>query len=220
VRPGVKIGANFGGVIGDKHAEQYGEHGNPKNFRLMPGFQVGMIADCPITDAFAIQPGARFAMQGFKDDYHSGGAGGTRWVRSFSLFYVQVPVNVQYRLNIAEDANLLFQAGPYAGFGIFGRQTANRRGENADLTDEQKKITFGENNDINKSFDIGVGAGIGFEFHRFQIMANYDFGLVNSHFNKQAMSALYDVNLRNHNFSVTLAVIFGRRDPLMHLRDY
>jgi len=222
VRPGVKLGYNLGGVMadyrGDKNAEDLKNiAGDPANFHLKSGFQMGLIADWPINDAFAIQPGARFSMQGFTDKYISNG----EVIRKFSLFYLQVPVYAQYRLNVAEDVHLLFQAGPYAGVGLFGRQSFTRKGKSQDLNDSQKKISFGKDTrDDIPSLDYGIGAGVGIEFFRFQFMVAYDFGLNNPTFyKKDAKSATYNVDIRNHNLSVTLAVIFGRRDPLQNQRD-
>jgi len=221
VRPGIKLGYNLGGVmadyLGDRNAEDRKKiAGDPDNFHVRSGFQGGLIADCPINDAFAIQPGARFAMQGFADKYTSNGD----VTRNFSLFYLQIPVYAQYKMIIAEETHLLFQAGPYAGFGLFGRQAFYRRGKTQELSDSQKKITFGVNKDIQNNIDYGIGAGVGIEFYRFQFVANYDFGLNQSTFyKKDAKSATYHVDMRNHNFSVTLAVIFGRRDPLQNQRD-
>jgi hypothetical protein len=177
--------------------------------------------DWPVNEKFAVQPGARFAMQGFNDKYRSNEHvtpnTGDKCTRKFSLFYVQVPVYVQYRMNIAEETNLLFQAGPYAGYGLFGRQLYIKNGKSQNLADNEKKITFGSEKDkgIRDRFDFGVGAGFGIEFYRFQLMAAYDFGLKKMYFNKlDAKGAFYNVDMSNHNLSVTLAVIFGRRDPL------
>ena len=216
-RVGLKFGYNLGGVManytGDKSVEDLKKNmGYPDNFRLKSGFQGGLIVDCPINDALAIQPGARFSMQGFVDKY----ANNSKHTRRFSLFYLQVPVYAQYRLNIAEETNLLFQAGPYFGYGLFGRQSYVRNGKSQSLSDNLKKITFGTGtaSDIRKGIDFGAGAGVGIEFYRFQLMATYDFGLYKQAFKKRLTGMYYDVDMRNHNFSVTVAVIFGRRDPL------
>ena len=225
VRPGIKLGYNLGGVrgadyLGLKSPEELKViAGGPDNFHLKSGFQAGMIADCPINDAIAIQPGAKFSMQGFVDKYTSNGD----VERKFSLYYLQIPVYAQYRLNIAEETNLLFQAGPYFGYGLFGRQSFTRKGKSQDLTDQQKKITFGSGkaDDIRKAVDYGIGVGVGIEFFRFQLVAAYDFGMNKMTFDKKdAKSAIYNVDFQNHNFSVTLAVIFGRRDPLQNQKDY
>ena len=228
IRPGIKAGYNVGGVraefLGPPHPDKPNAASQPENFNMRSGFQIGMIADMPINDTWAIQPGARFAMHGFSDKYNDGGATGAKEERKFSFFYLQVPVYVQYRMNIAEEANLLFQAGPYAGFGLFGQQARTRRGATAGLTDDQKKISFGsdptKSSDDLQRLDYGIGAGVGIEFFRFQFMVNYDFGLNKAHFRKLSAPGTYDVNLSNHSISVTLAVIFGRRDPLQNMRDF
>ena len=227
VRPGVKVGYNLNGVMANYLGEQSPEAlkitaGDPGNFRMKSGFQGGLIADCPINDAFAIQPGARFTMQGFSDRYRSGATNGPEVTRNFSLYYVQVPVYVQYRWNVYEETNVLFQAGPYAAFGLFGRQAIHSAKTSFGSGDDKyKKITFGNGTsyDVQKVFDYGVSAGVGIEFYRFQLVAAYDFGINQSPFKKDAKSGKYHVDMRNHNFSITLAVIFGRRDPLQNKKD-
>jgi len=205
------------GYLGDKIPEELKKTaGDPSNFHLKSGFHGGLIVDCPINDALAVQPGARFAMQGFADKYTSNGD----VIRNFSLYYLQIPINVQYRWNVYEETNVLFQAGPYVGMGLFGRQSFNRKGKSQDLSDSQKKITFGSDNDIQNAFDYGLSAGFGIEYQRFQLTLSYDFGLNKPTFYKRdAKSASYHVDMRNHNFSVSFAVIFGRRDPLQNQRD-
>ena len=223
VRLGLKMGYNLGGVMADYLGDESLENlkkkaGDPDNFHIKSGFQAGFILDCPIDGAISIQPGARFSMQGFSDQYTSNG----KAIRKFSLYYLQAPVYAQYRFNVAEETNLLFQAGPYVGYGMFGRQSYTMKGKSQDLTDKQKKLTFGSGkpDDMYKAFDYGIGAGVGIEFYRFQLVAAYDFGLNKVTFDKKdAKSAIYNVDMRNHNFSVTLAVIFGRRDPLQNIRD-
>jgi len=219
VRPGIKVGYNVSGVMADylgkdAPSDLKRKAGDPGNFNMISGFQIGMIADCPISDAFSIQPGARFAMQGFSDKYTSA----RPVIRRFSLFYLQVPVYAQYRMNIAEDTNLLFQAGPYGEFGLFGRQLYHTNGSAKDLNDDQKKKTFGKGGDFQNVFNYGIGAGVGIEFFRFQFMVNYDFGLNKSNLHmddRRTYSGSYHVDLRNHNIAITMGVIFGRRDPLM-----
>jgi hypothetical protein len=220
VRPGVKLGYNLSGVKADYAVATEPNlkvAGAPDNFRMKSGFQVGLVADCPINDAFAIQPGVRFTSQGFTDKYTSSG----KAIRKFSLYYLQVPVYAQYRLNIAEAANLLIQAGPYAGFGLFGRQQYTMKGTSKDLPDDQKKITFGSDrsDDVRKAFDYGVSAGVGIEFFNFQFVVAYDYGLCKVNFEGQQGSGQYNINMQNNNLSFTLAYIFGHRDPLQNKAD-
>ncbi len=221
VRPGVKVGYNLSGVFADyigSKAEDPNAAGYPDNFHMKSGFQIGLYADCPINEAIAIQPGIKFTTQGFTDKYDSG-AGSGKVERRFSLYYLQVPVNAQYKLNVGEQLNVVFQAGPYVGYGLFGRQKYTRKGKSVSLSSEQKKITFGNGtaDDIHNAFDYGVGAGVGIEFFNFQLMVGYDLGLYKMTFDKKnAKSATYDVRMQNNGFSATLAYTFGRKDALQH----
>ena len=228
VRPGIKLGYNLGGVMADYRGVNTPEKrkttaGDPENFKMKSGFQAGIIADCPINDVLAIQPGARFSMQGFIDKYTSGesSTSSSKSTRKFSLYYLQLPVYAQYRWNVYEETNVLFQAGPYVGFGLFGRQSYIRNGKQQDLSDAQKKIIFGNGTakDIQKAIDYGVGVGAGIEFYRFQLMLAYDYGLSKAPFQKDLKSGKCHIDMRNHNFSVTLGVVFGRRDPLQNQKD-
>ena len=230
VRPGIKLGYNLSGVMVDYTGKpedfKNTTAGYPDNFKMKSGFQAGLIADCPINDVFAIQPGARFSMQGFVDKYTSGenATSSAKSTRKFSLYYLQIPVYAQYRWNVYEETNVLFQAGPYVGMGLFGRQSYIRNGKQQDLNDAQKKKTFGNGTakDIQKAFDFGVCVGAGIEFYRFQLMLAYDFGLSKAPLrmdSSRTKSGSYHIDMRNHNFSVTLGVIFGRRDPLQNQKD-
>ena len=59
VRPGLKLGYNLSGVMADYTGSRQvapNTAGDPDNFSMKSGFQAGLIADCPINDAFSIQP--------------------------------------------------------------------------------------------------------------------------------------------------------------------
>ena len=222
VRPGLKMGYNLSGALAklpDGVDKSLYVTGNPDNFHIRSGFQAGMFADCPVNTTISIQPGARFTLQGFTEKYKRGAPTGPEAIRRFSLYYLQVPVYVQYRLNVAEDTHVLFQAGPYGAVGLFGRQSYHTGGKTpTGFGDKNKKIVFDE--DFDHRFDYGIGAGVGIEYVRFQLMVNYDFGINQSTFyKKEAYSGNMHVDMRNHNFSVTLGVVFGRRDPLQNQKD-
>jgi len=228
VRPGIKLGYNLSGVMADYTGNpddlKNTAAGYPDNFKMKSGFQAGMIADCPINDVFSIQPGARFSMQGFVDKHTSsptGSSSGNKNTRKHSLFYLQVPVYAQYRWNVYEETNVLFQAGPYVGFGLFGRLSYIKNGKQQSLDDKYKKTTFGNGTgkDIQKAVDYGFGVGAGVEFYRFQLMLAYDYGFCKMPFQKQYSNGKYNIDMNNHNFSVTLGIIFGRRDPLHNQKD-
>jgi len=61
--------------------------------KMKPGFQIGVVGDYAISEAFVIQPGILFATQGARIDIF--GVKG-----SINLNYLQVPINAQYKLGI------------------------------------------------------------------------------------------------------------------------
>ena len=203
VRAGLKAGFNLSNV----YAEDI-KTGDSRSFEMRPGFQAGGILDIAIRESFSVQPGARFATQGFIDKYEDNGS----FVRNFVLYYIQIPVNAQYRLALGEDMGLLFQAGPYFGIGLSGKQKSTKNDVKQSLSDANKKIEIGNDNgsDIYKSVDYGFGAGVGFEFFKFQLMAEYNFGLYEMTFKKNTPK-LYNINMKNSGMSVTLAVLFGKK---------
>ena len=211
VRFGIKTGYNFNGVIADYvGAGQSGTNkaGNPDNFHFKPGFQIGVLGDWMLNETLAVQPGLRFTMQGFVDEYTSG----SNIERKFSLYYLQLPVNAQYKFS-AGPVNIVAQAGPYLGYGLFARQSYFKKGASKNLSDEDKKIKFGNGSadDIWKAFDYGVGAGVGVEYGGLQLMVEYGLGLNKMTFNKNMKSAYYKINMQNTGLSITLAYIFGKK---------
>lgn len=96
------------------------------------------------------------------------------------------------RFNIADNTNVVVNAGPYLACGVGGKAKYDL-GNNT----EHKKDTFGDEGF--KRFDAGLGLGVAFEFG--QIIAGLDgqFGLV-------------DVekvgNPKNMNFSIVVGYKF------------
>ncbi|MCL2028050.1 MAG: PorT family protein [Bacteroidales bacterium] len=180
-----------------------------------PGFQVGIVGDYAISEAFSIQPGLIFAQQGatmWKDDDSDA-------KMAMNLNYLQIPINAQYKLNFG-SASLLLQAGPYVGFGIGGRM--NFWGEDGkkisdnDLNegDGEKdwfKIKFGsdkEKHDL-KGLDFGVGLGLGVQFGAIQVGVGYNLGLMNL---EHKWDDDYKGSTKNNGLTFTLTYLFGGGD--------
>lgn len=203
VRAGLKAGFNLSNV-----SAKDAKTGDKESYDMKPGFQAGGILDWAVGESFSVQPGVRFATQGFIDKYEDNGS----FVRNFTLYYIQIPVNAQYRLPVGENAGVLFQAGPYFGIGLSGKQKATKNGVKQSLSDTYKKINMGNesSDDIRNGIDYGVGVGVGVEFFRFQVMAEYNFGLYEMTFEKHTPK-LYNIDMKNNGLSVTMAFLFGKK---------
>jgi hypothetical protein len=132
-------------------------------------FAVGVFTDFKL-GAVSIQPalnytgkGGHFAFEGLDGE------------ADFKTYYLQVPVNVVYRIP-AVIGNVYFGAGPYVGLGLSGK--AKGTDENGNSVSED--IEFGSDPGTFKRTDFGLNGIAGVEFKGGLILGiNYDLGLSN-----------------------------------------
>ncbi len=202
VRPGVKAGYNLSNVFA-KDAKT----GDKYSYNMKSGFQFGAFVDYSLGERLSIQPGAQFATQGFVDKYTDNGS----FIRKFSLYYLQIPVNVQYKLPLG-GIDMVFQAGPYFGYGLSGRQKVWKNDVKQELSDERKKISIGGNSSDNlqNAIDYGIGAAVGIEFVNIQFLVGYNVGLHDLTFKKSTGKA-YNNDMKNNGLTFTAAYVFGKK---------
>lgn len=130
--------------------------------------------DAPISSNFYIQPGISLQGKGAKiDDYE---IAGKNYSGKQSTLWIEVPVNAVAKFAAGDAGNFFLGAGPYAAFGISGKNTVTEDGKDiADLDD----FKFGEG--LNpKAFDAGINFLAGYELSSgLTIGAGYGLGLTN-----------------------------------------
>lgn len=171
--------------------------------KFKPGFQAGVVGECAISEAFAIQPGILYAMQGYKYEGSKYEGGGVNWKteETFTLNYIQVPINAQYKLYLG-SIKLLLQAGPYIGYAIDGKNKVVDK-INGETHESSSKVKLGSGKDKLKPFDFGLGAGAGVQFGNFQAAFGYNHGLMN-------LSNQDEYTFKNNGFAVTLTYLFRK----------
>lgn len=97
--------------------------------------------------------GLEFTNKGYKYDYDG-------FKETVHANYLQLPIHVGYKMNIAEGTKFVLHAGPYLAYGVGG-----------------SKDYFGDGGA--KRFDAGLGLGVGLELNQFVVGVGDDFGLVN-----------------------------------------
>lgn len=146
------------------------------------GWLIGADLEIPVekvSENFFIQPSLLFLSKGDKCSKSSNvGDGDVATVETTeNAIFLEIPVMAGYRLNIAENFNLTFNAGPYFAFGLGGK---SKLGMDSGLWGS----SIGGGYEINtfdsmKRFDFGIGLGIGFEIlQSWSIGMNYDLGFV------------------------------------------
>ena len=132
-------------------------------------------------DTWSLQPSLFLTSKGAKKDGNS-----------INAMYLELPVMAAARFNVADNTNLVVNAGPYFACGIAGKTKFDLGNDT-----ERKVDTFGD--DALKRFDAGLGVGVALEFGRIIAGLDGQFGLVDV----QKFG-----NPKNMNFSIVVGYKF------------
>ena len=110
--------------------------------------KAGVGLEKPLSANWSLMPSLEVAWKGFKFDESSFDFTG-------DILYLQIPIVAAYRVNLSSDWNLALKAGPYFAYSVYDNGKISSGGYSA-------------NNKLDiKKFDVGLDAGIDFEYHRF-----------------------------------------------------
>lgn len=153
VRTGIKGGLNASSLFYDSQGV------SNKNERI--GFHVGVFAQAPLGDFFAIQPELLYMTKGASAEYNVLGFNGKN---TFRLNYAELPVLATFKLGQTVE----LQAGPYVSYLLNSNINSNGdfgMGSSAINRDNFNKI------------DYGVAGGLNIYFGKAFIGARYEQGL-------------------------------------------
>jgi len=154
-------------------------------------FSAGLFADFKFGN-LSLQPAALYAGKGGNID------AGTGDEATINLYYLQVPVNLVYRVPAA-IGNVYFGAGPYAAFGLSGKVKGTSDGNSV-----SQDVTFGDGDEDFKSTEFGLNGIAGVELKNgFLLGVNYDLGLSNI-----TNSDSSDGALKNRVFGISVGFKF------------
>lgn len=115
--------------------------------------KAGVGIEYPLSSNLSLMPSLEFAWKGCKL-FETG---------TLDLYYLQVPVVLAYRFNVADAWNITVKAGPYVAYAI----------------SDHYKFDSGDSGSIGaKKFDAGLDAGIDFEYHRFVFGVEAEMGFL------------------------------------------
>ncbi len=149
------------GIKGGLGMSDFG--GGVEGAKARVGFNVGITADYEFKSNMSIQSGLSFITKGANMSEGNSFVG---------LNYLQFPVYFAYKTAVSPATRIVFQAGPYAAYGIGGKTKYEEAGES--ISDD----SFGRYGDV-KRFDAGLGLGIGVDFGHFIVGLGWDMGLLN-----------------------------------------
>jgi hypothetical protein len=179
-RLGIKGGINFANVT----AKMSGASMSPKS---LTGFHVGGVADFDLKNNLAFNTGLLYTVKGFSgEDTESGKL-------KESLNYLEVPLNLAYKIPIKDQSKFFIQAGPYLAFGLNAKETVGSESQSGSFKDAGVK-----------SLDYGLGLGAGVELGSFVAGIQYQLGLAD--INDESGVPM---TLKNKVFQISLAYMFS-----------
>lgn len=164
-----------------------------ENYKMLPGFHVGMSYEFNIGEYFSIEPGVQFSTKGMKYTHNSEGNyssfGDTYSYRNSETLIlrtnnIDVPFLFHGILPLGE-VKLYATLGGYIGVGLTGKEIYKAESEevyngesNNYAENDSESINYGPSEDMSR-LDFGAIGGIGVQFKGFFLEANYNYGFAN-----------------------------------------
>lgn len=164
-----KVGLRAGVTYSNLHIKDDAD--KKTSTQSVPGIQIGLTVDVPLTGNFYIQPGLIYARRGFKQEKESSLGYGFNF--EVKAEYVEIPVTFLYQPKWG-SGKLLIGAGPYIGFGTGGTWSNDNQvvvqgdiviGNKGDLIFRNDGFEGGnlESYNYGRPIDYGAGFLLGYE---------------------------------------------------------
>ena len=218
-------------IVGGWHQSKVLEDNNlpgwdtlKNNYSGRNGVHLGFMADLRFSEksSFFFQPGVLFSTKGrtyktpskdstivFKRPLLPDSTVNTVYIESRKQFlnYIDIPLNIVYKLQLGKKASFIIGGGPYVSFFYDGF-------EKKDMTLVDVSLTTEENNDLPvgkgsgkyNTLDYGVNGLAGFEFGRVFLTANYSRGL-KDFYEPDGYTA---TNYKHEVMGATLGIFLGK----------
>ena len=185
----------------------YGDNLTEKN--MEPGFHIGVGADLEFTPDLALQTALLFTTKGAKYNYDFPLKAVGEVEYNVSSNYIQMPIHLAYKMDVAPGTKLVFHAGPYLAYGIGGKRkvVSNYTKDLEPFIGEQEINTFGKGFGF-KPFDSGVGLGVGAEFGMITVDLGWDMGLLNIARETKVGETTYNHKIKNQSAYLSLGYKF------------
>lgn len=160
------------GAIGSVFKIKPVDDGDMK-YKLKPGVKIGVFAEIPMSNNVFINPALNYVYKGGKATTDYDDEFGTYHDEyTISHNYLELPVNIIYKINGMNNPGLYFGAGPVLGYGLSGEiKSKSNWVENDEAGDDEDnaKVKFDGKKDTDdeyvhfKALEVGANVLVGYE---------------------------------------------------------
>ena len=147
------------------------------NTRADFGYNVGLTYDYAINDRLGLQVAGLISKKGYRANVDLLGS----IVRGFvdiDLMNIDIPLQLKYNMDMANDKKFFLSAGPYVSYGFSAKETMGVKVLGLGGGIESDLIWGGTTDLINRT-DYGLVGGLGVDLGKVDLGLQYRFGLAN-----------------------------------------
>lgn len=177
------------------------------------GLHLGVLLELPLSqqpgNRWFLQPGIIYSAKGRKyyQRYDTANAVITDTFsasNNLSANYIDIPVNITYKIPLSKKANFTVGAGPYISFFYNGKQKFETRFADLHYLSEDAPVEAGKAEGKVNTFDAGFNARAGFEIGSFMVTGFLSQGLTNFY------HAPYDGTFKHQVKGVSIGFWLGK----------
>lgn len=207
VKWGVGAGPHNTSVIEKNDLQDWGQDFK-NNFTPLSSFHAGLFAEINLgkKENWAIQPALLYTNKGrkFSKSYDSAKAfiNDTSLISaSWKISYLELPVNVIYRIPLSSNVRFILGGGPYVAYQLNSKTAYEIINASGERTAYNDKMATGEAVNAYRKMNWGINALAGFDFNdRFMFTANYSRSLSDFY------TAAYGGSFKHQVFGGTVVV--------------
>lgn len=151
---------------------------NPTTYN---GFKVGFAYDATIVAGFGYAIGLNYTFAANKTDWKSVGSNPYPRIYTSQMYHqLEIPVDWQYKFEIAKKTWLVLYTGPTLQCGLsFNQKMHKQIDHDADIEIDVNNNYDAENVEALKRINVTWGIGAGLQYERYFVRGGYDFGIIN-----------------------------------------
>lgn len=158
-------------------------HDQEKNLTptVLNGFKVGVVYDATIVKGFGYTLGLNYTFGAKTNEWEKDGENGYPRIQKQELYHqLEIPVDWQYKFEIANNTYLMLYTGPTLQVGLSYKQSTRKQlTPSEDIASVDKDVYTMDGVFALKRLNVTWGVGAGLQYERYFLRGGYDFGLIN-----------------------------------------